>query len=61
VVNLDYSATWAAVYVRPLDEGSIVVVVERKEIPEVSGESVVPDQIPIPRALFEVGLTPLKR
>ena len=61
VVNLDYSATWAAVYVRPLDEGSIVVVMERKEIPEVSGESDVPDQIPIPRALFEVGLTPLRR
>jgi hypothetical protein len=61
VVNLDYSKTWAAVYVRPLGEGSLLVVLERKEAPEVTGENGAPNRIAIPRVLFEVGLTPLSR
>jgi hypothetical protein len=61
VLHLDYSGTWAAVYVRPLGEGALIVVQEQNEAAEVSGDSPTPDRIEIPRAVFEVGLRPLVR
>lgn len=61
VQSFDYGDTWAAVFVRRIDGGSLLAVVQRHPPPELAGDT-VPQPLTIPRKLFETkSLGPIRR
>lgn len=61
ILNLDYTRTWAAIYVRPFGRDTLIAILQRKPPPEIDGKP-PPERKEIPRAVFDLGpILPLKR